>query len=121
MHVKHLFLLSSTLLLEMKGVKCLEYWTMECCFNYFFGLIVVSGATEVLSSLSCEYVASGSDDGRWCIWERRTERLIKMLLGDDAVVNCVQCHPFDCFVTTSGIDSTIKLWTPTTVVAMFLI
>ncbi|XVE55581.1 hypothetical protein DITRI_Ditri03aG0170500 [Diplodiscus trichospermus] len=60
-----------------------------------------------------EYVASGSDDGRWFIWEKRTGRLIKMLLGDDAVVNCVQCHPFDCFVATSGIDSTIKLWTPT--------
>ncbi|XP_022735577.1 WD and tetratricopeptide repeats protein 1-like isoform X3 [Durio zibethinus] len=58
-----------------------------------------------------EYVASGSDDGRWFIWEKRTGRLIKMLLGDDAVVNCVQCHPFDCFVATSGIDNTIKLWT----------
>ncbi|XVF36615.1 hypothetical protein REPUB_Repub19eG0072400 [Reevesia pubescens] len=63
-----------------------------------------------------EYVASGSDDGRWFIWEKRTGRLIKMLLGDDAVVNCVQCHPFDCFVATSGIDSTIKLWTPTAAV-----
>ncbi|EOY15397.1 WD and tetratricopeptide repeat protein, putative isoform 4 [Theobroma cacao] len=56
-----------------------------------------------------EYVASGSDDGRWFIWEKQTGRLIKMLLGDDAVVNCVQCHPFDCFVVTSGIDSTIKV------------
>ncbi|XVF39609.1 hypothetical protein PTKIN_Ptkin01aG0047400 [Pterospermum kingtungense] len=63
-----------------------------------------------------EYVASGSDDGRWFIWEKRTGRLIKMLLGDDAVVNCVQCHPFDCFVATSGIDNTIKLWTPTAAV-----
>ncbi|EOY15398.1 WD and tetratricopeptide repeat protein, putative isoform 5 [Theobroma cacao] len=31
-----------------------------------------------------EYVASGSDDGRWFIWEKQTGRLIKMLLGDDA-------------------------------------
>lgn len=38
--------------------------------------------------------------------------MIKMLLGDEAVVNCVQCHPFDCVVATSGIDSTIKIWTP---------
>ncbi|KAE8659254.1 WD and tetratricopeptide repeat protein, putative isoform 4 [Hibiscus syriacus] len=71
-----------------------------------------------------EFVASGSDDGRWFIWEKKTGRLIKMLLGDDAVVNCVQCHPFDCFVATSGIDNTIKanigfmgrLWTPTAAV-----
>ncbi|KAK8696599.1 hypothetical protein V6N13_001732 [Hibiscus sabdariffa] len=64
-----------------------------------------------------EYVASGSDDGRWFIWEKRTGRLIKMLLGDGAVVNCIQCHPFDCFVATSGIDSTIKLWSPTAAVS----
>ncbi|XP_012067963.1 WD and tetratricopeptide repeats protein 1 isoform X2 [Jatropha curcas] len=60
-----------------------------------------------------EYIGSGSDDGRWFIWEKQTGRLIKMLLGDEAVVNCVQCHPFDCVVATSGIDNTIKIWTPT--------
>lgn len=59
-----------------------------------------------------DYVASGSDDGRWFIWEKRTGRLIKVLLGDEAVVNCVQCHPFDCTIATSGIDNTIKIWTP---------
>ncbi|RYR42055.1 hypothetical protein Ahy_A08g038501 isoform B [Arachis hypogaea] len=59
-----------------------------------------------------EFVASGSDDGRWFIWEKGTGRLIKMLNGDESVVNCVQCHPFDFVVATSGIDSTIKLWTP---------
>ncbi|CAK8568218.1 unnamed protein product [Lathyrus sativus] len=59
-----------------------------------------------------EYVASGSDDGRWFIWEKRTGRLMKMLSGDESVVNCVQSHPFDFAVATSGIDSTIKIWTP---------
>ncbi|CAN6465834.1 unnamed protein product [Victoria cruziana] len=59
-----------------------------------------------------DYVASGSDDGRWFVWEKRTGRLIKMLAGDGNVVNCVQCHPFDCAIATSGIDNTIKLWTP---------
>jgi WD and tetratricopeptide repeat-containing protein 1 len=86
-------------------------------------------------------VVSGSDDGRWFIWEKQTGRLIKMLLGDEAgsilspcdsvwllprfsstfliiidlfivcltVVNCIQCHPFDCVVATSGIDNTIKV------------
>ena len=84
-----------------------------------------------------EYVASGSDDGRWFIWEKRTGRLIRMLYGDEAgnmfslltglvgfllvlwfsevicfcptVVNCIQCHPFDSVVATSGIDNTIKV------------
>lgn len=63
--------------------------------------------------LGGKYVASGSDCGRWFIWEKRTGRLIKMLAGDETVVNCVQCHPFDCVVATSGIDNTIKIWTPT--------
>lgn len=31
-----------------------------------------------------EYIASGSDDGRWFIWEKKTGRLLKMLHGDDA-------------------------------------
>lgn len=59
-----------------------------------------------------EFIASGSDDGRWFIWEKSTGRLVKMLQGDQAVVNCVQCHPSDCAIATSGIDSTIKIWTP---------
>ncbi|KAG0487038.1 hypothetical protein HPP92_009133 [Vanilla planifolia] len=59
-----------------------------------------------------DFVASGSDDGRWFIWEKRTGRLVKVLLGDEAVVNCVQCHPSDCAVATSGIDNTIKMWNP---------
>ncbi|KAH8957687.1 hypothetical protein BDL97_07G105500 [Sphagnum fallax] len=59
-----------------------------------------------------EYVASGSDDGRWFIWQKKTGRLIKILVGDENVVNCVQSHPFDCAIATSGIDNTIKLWTP---------
>ncbi|XP_019174931.1 PREDICTED: WD and tetratricopeptide repeats protein 1-like isoform X4 [Ipomoea nil] len=59
-----------------------------------------------------DYIASGSDDGKWFIWEKKTGRLIKMLHGDEAVVNCIQCHPYDCVVATSGIDNTIKIWTP---------
>ncbi|KQK23224.1 hypothetical protein BRADI_1g72086v3 [Brachypodium distachyon] len=59
-----------------------------------------------------DFIASGSDDGKWFIWEKKTGRLIKMLAGDGAVVNCIQSHPYDCAVATSGIDNTIKLWTP---------
>ncbi|KAJ4796571.1 hypothetical protein LUZ62_047817 [Rhynchospora pubera] len=59
-----------------------------------------------------EFIASGSDDGKWFIWEKQTGRLVKMLAGDEAVVNCIQAHPFDCAIATSGIDNTIKIWTP---------
>lgn len=30
-----------------------------------------------------EFIASGSDDGRWFIWSKGTGRLIKMLNGDE--------------------------------------
>ncbi|KAL0736142.1 hypothetical protein Bca4012_012352 [Brassica carinata] len=59
-----------------------------------------------------EYIGCGSDDGRWFIWEKQTGRLMKVLVGDEAVVNCIQCHPFDSVVATSGIDNTIKMWSP---------
>ncbi|GLJ12519.1 hypothetical protein SUGI_0192610 [Cryptomeria japonica] len=59
-----------------------------------------------------DFVASGSDDGRWFIWHKRTGRLMKVLTGDENVVNCVQCHPFDSTIATSGIDSSIKIWNP---------
>ena len=31
-----------------------------------------------------EYIACGSDDGRWFIWEKQTGRLMKVLVGDEA-------------------------------------
>ncbi|KAJ6954647.1 hypothetical protein NC652_006172 [Populus alba x Populus x berolinensis] len=43
--------------------------------------------TSELSSSVCpagDYMAGVSDDGRWFIWEKRTGRSIKMLLGDEA-------------------------------------
>jgi hypothetical protein len=35
--------------------------------------------------------------------------LLYLIYSSFTVVNCVQCHPFDCVVATSGIDSTIKV------------
>ncbi|GAQ82529.1 hypothetical protein KFL_001140170 [Klebsormidium nitens] len=62
---------------------------------------------------SCEYVMSGSDCGRIFIWEKRTGRLVNLLKGDNHVVNCLEPHPGATILATSGIDSDIKIWTPT--------
>jgi hypothetical protein len=36
-----------------------------------------------------EFVASGSDDGRWFIWQKKTGRLIKILAGDEnGIIAC---------------------------------
>ncbi|EER14722.1 hypothetical protein Pmar_PMAR015246 [Perkinsus marinus ATCC 50983] len=89
-----------------------------------------------LVGLNQEYVASGSDDGNWFAWRLRHEpfegitefpgslpsppvecpidsRLAFVgLEGDMEVVNCVQQHPTEPCIVTSGIENDIKVWHP---------
>ncbi|XP_065057711.1 DDB1- and CUL4-associated factor 6-like isoform X2 [Rhopilema esculentum] len=58
------------------------------------------------------FVLSGSDCGRVFIWDRFNGSLVAVLEGDQHVVNCVQPHPFDPVLATSGIDYDIKVWAP---------
>jgi len=37
---------------------------------------------------------------------------VKVLRGDESIVNCLQPHPTSCFMATSGIETIIRLWTP---------
>lgn len=59
-----------------------------------------------------EYVVSGSDDGHFFIWDRKTTRVLNILEGDGEVVNVVQGHPYEPLIACSGIDSTIKIFGP---------
>lgn len=58
------------------------------------------------------FVLSGSDCGHIFGWERATGKLVLLLEADRHVVNCVQPHPFDPVLASSGIDYDIKLWAP---------
>ncbi|CAO2657196.1 Nn.00g033220.m01.CDS01 [Neocucurbitaria sp. VM-36] len=64
--------------------------------------------------LQDEYVVSGSDDGNVFIWDRKTAQLINILEGDGEVVNVVQGHPYEPTMAVSGIDDTIKIFSPDT-------
>lgn len=55
---------------------------------------------------------SGSDDGSFFIWEKETTNLVRILQGDESIVNCLQPHPSYCFLATSGIDPVVRLWNP---------
>ena len=59
-----------------------------------------------------EYVAAGSDDGNIFIWEKATGNLVRVLHGDDSIVNCVQWHPSGPMLASSGIESVVRLWEP---------
>ncbi|KAK2737022.1 hypothetical protein FQN57_000471 [Myotisia sp. PD_48] len=62
--------------------------------------------------LNDEYVVSGSDCGNVFIWERATGDLVNILSGDCEVVNVVQGHPYEPTLAVSGIDRSIKIFSP---------
>ncbi|KAI9707438.1 MAG: hypothetical protein M1836_000399 [Candelina mexicana] len=62
--------------------------------------------------LQDEYVVSGSDDGNLFIWDKNTAQLLNILEGDGEVVNVVQGHPYEPMLAVSGIDHTIKIFSP---------
>ena len=55
---------------------------------------------------------AGSDDGSFFIWEKSTTNILRVLRGDDSIVNCLQPHPTSCLLATSGIDPVVRLWGP---------
>jgi nuclear receptor interaction protein len=62
--------------------------------------------------LDDEYIVSGSDDGNLFIWDRKTTQLVNILEGDGEVVNVAQGHPYETMLAVSGIDHTIKIFSP---------
>ncbi|KAF2234056.1 WD40 repeat-like protein [Viridothelium virens] len=62
--------------------------------------------------LQDEYVVSGSDSGHVFIWDKKTARLVNILEGDGEVVNVVQGHPYEPTLAVSGIDHTVKIFSP---------
>lgn len=60
--------------------------------------------------LDDEYIVSGSDDGHFFIWDRKTCEVVNILQGDGEVVNVIQGHPYEPILAVSGIDSTVKIF-----------
>lgn len=46
------------------------------------------------------------------MWDRNTTNIVRVLRGDDSIVNCLQPHNDTCLLATSGIDPVIRLWSP---------
>lgn len=60
----------------------------------------------------CEYVVSGSDCGRIFIWKKKGGELIRVMEADKEVVNCIEPHPYETLLASSGIERDIKIWAP---------
>ncbi|KAK9476180.1 WD40-repeat-containing domain protein [Lipomyces japonicus] len=59
-----------------------------------------------------EYIISGSDCGNLFIWKKKTGRIVQILEADTEIVNIVQPHPQIPQIAASGINSTIKIYSP---------
>ncbi|KAK3596933.1 hypothetical protein CHS0354_002500 [Potamilus streckersoni] len=59
-----------------------------------------------------QYIVAGSDDGSFFIWDKTTSNIVRVLRGDESIVNCLQPHPSYCLLATSGIDPVVRLWSP---------
>lgn len=59
-----------------------------------------------------QYIVAGSDDGSFFIWDKSTTNIVRVLRGDESIVNCLEPHPTACLLATSGIDPVVRLWSP---------
>jgi WD and tetratricopeptide repeat-containing protein 1 len=58
------------------------------------------------------YICAGSDEGIIFIWDKRSMEIVRALFGDNSIVNCIQPHPSACVIASSGIDTAVKIWSP---------
>ncbi|XP_025614001.1 uncharacterized protein [Arachis hypogaea] len=61
---------------------------------------------------SDEYVLSGSDCGHMFIWKKKDAKLVRLMVGDQHVVNQLEPHPHLPILATCGIENDVKIWAP---------
>ncbi|KAI4891514.1 hypothetical protein NFI96_004368 [Prochilodus magdalenae] len=103
-------------------IKEANFFGSMLIFTLFVQMCVGGGVGDVCEACvdvcgACvdgqgQYIMSGSDDGSFFIWEKETTNLVRILQGDESIVNCLQPHPSYCFLATSGIDPVVRLWNP---------
>ncbi|XP_027343567.1 DDB1- and CUL4-associated factor 8 [Abrus precatorius] len=59
-----------------------------------------------------EYVLSGSDCGHIFIWKKKEAKLVRLMIGDQHVVNQLEAHPHIPILATCGIEKNVKMWLP---------
>lgn len=60
-----------------------------------------------------DFVASGSEDGRVCIWNSKRDFPLATLIGHSGAVNCVSWNPvFYQMLASASDDRTVRIWGP---------
>lgn len=59
-----------------------------------------------------EYIMSGSDCGHIFIWKKKEAKLVRLMVGDQHVVNQLEAHPHIPILATCGIEKNVKIWAP---------
>ncbi|XP_059626728.1 protein ALTERED SEED GERMINATION 2-like [Cornus florida] len=59
-----------------------------------------------------EYIMSGSDCGHIFIWKKKGAELVRLMVGDENIVNHLEPHPYMPVLATCGIENNVKLWAP---------
>ncbi|KAJ1617437.1 WD40-repeat-containing domain protein [Pavlovales sp. CCMP2436] len=65
---------------------------------------------EAVFLLGEDCVASGGDCGALFVWKANSGELVRRIVSDRCVVNCVAPHPFLPLLAVSGIDDNVKLF-----------
>ncbi|KAK1613231.1 hypothetical protein QYE76_036904 [Lolium multiflorum] len=61
---------------------------------------------------NCDYVISGSDCGHVFIWRKKDGQLLRAMQADIRSVDCVEQHPTEIVIASSGLETDVKIWAP---------
>ena len=92
-------------------------WLRDCSrplHQRYIGQLNNQTDTKEVSFLGSDdaFVACGSDDGNVMLFSTDTGQMLHYLEADTDIVNCIQCHPHQPVLATSGLEHVVKLWQP---------
>lgn len=81
---------------------------VTCYYDHIDTCVLIVDLVNFIG-IDDEFVASGSDDGNFFLWQKDTGRLHGIYEGDGSVVNVIENHPRLPLIACSGIDTTVKV------------
>ena len=85
---------------------------LTCNLVYPIAISTKRKKTKTIIYNFSKFICAGSDDGSFFIWNKTSTNVVRVLKGDESIVNCIQPHPLTAMIATSGIDHHVRVWTP---------